>query len=193
MIALRGPELRTVGVLRAGGVVDDRNAEAGEVLLSALQDARDELARRIALARAGQTPLMVFVPGIGIIAAVAGAFVFDTDIDDAFFVAETLLAEVDDTISGTGARLVARIRAGEADKLEDLRDLVARLTASIEQEIADVSLFDSPAFRFLRDVVARSLVDLGGFVRELPSKLPGAGLGIGAAAAGIALLILVAR
>lgn len=186
---LRGCELRPARepdqvlapARRAGGTPeDDARVQAGQALLSALADARNELARRLSLVNAGLVGLAVFSPVFGVITLVAGGAGFEE--------AERVLSAVDDVLGGTGPRLLERIDAGDASRLEALRTLVANVTTTIEQTIVDVDFTNSGPMRFLREVVAQSFVDLQNLARNLPDALPKVGVGIGIIALSLLLL-----
>jgi hypothetical protein len=175
-------------VRRAGGPEDDERVKAGQFLLSALADARDELARRLSLVNAGVAVLSVASPVFGLVTLTANAIG-----GPGFADVERVIQAVDQVLSTTGPRLLERIGNGEASRLESLRTLVGNVTTTIEQTIPDVTFMDSQPMRFLREVVAQSFQDLGNFVRELPDKLPGVGIGLGALLVGIAALIFATR
>lgn len=171
---------------RAGGVAVEDAAAAAAVLLQALQDARDELARRVALANAGSIALAVLVPQIGVVRMLGFG-------SEAAAEVETVIAAVDQTLAGAGPRLVARVRNGEVDKLEDLRRLVENLADTLAGTVVDEVFLGSEVMRFLRDVVARSVLDLVEVGRQIPGALPGVGMGLGALLLGLAAVIFAVK
>lgn len=172
--------------LRAAGPLDDDRVKAGQLLLSALADARDELSRRLSLVNAGIAVLSVFSPAFGVVALVSTSGPGFADV-------ERVIQAVDQVLSTTGPRLLERIGAGEASRLESLRTLVNNVTTTIEQTIPDVDFMQSEPVRFLREVLAQSFADLGEFVAALPDKLPAVGVGLGALFLGLAALIFVVK
>ncbi len=109
-----------------------------------------------------------------------------------------LAASLDRIVSTSGPNLVARIRAGELDRYDSLRTLLANAAAVGNEHVRDVGSSTGINFSsFFREVLAESAADLVTFVRELPERvadvLPKVGIGVAGIGIGLGFLWLALR